>query len=358
MERVKVKGLGWKLGGILVLLVIIVIGFTTPLAPGVVSVQPALITQPGAVELAVTGYNTSFKSASPLHMWLVNLEDGDTLCPTSVEVTSEVSARVIFSNGVYVHPGEEASTYVLVASNTEDGIIFLRSAVTTVVAPADVVKPLVNDECIVPHAAKGAFNFPNKEILGESIRNLFFHVPMWFTMIGLFLISVVYAIRYLLYKNLEADAVSLQFVRVGLVFGFLGLTTGMLWAQYTWGAFWSGDVKQNMSAILLAIYLAYIVLRTSVNDVVQRARISSVYNIFAAASIIPLLFILPRMEQSLHPGSGGNPGFNAYDLDNHMRLLFYPAVIAWFLIGLWISRLSSRFALLEVKRALAGKRIG
>jgi heme exporter protein C len=90
------------------------------------------------------------------------------------------------------------------------------------------------------------------------------------------------------------------------------------------------------------VYLAYFVLRGSLDNEEQRARLSSVYNIFAFAAMVPLIFIIPRLEDSMHPGNGGNPGFNAYDLDSRMRLVFYPAVVAWFLIGAWIVSLRVR----------------
>jgi heme exporter protein C len=51
----------------------------------------------------------------------------------------------------------------------------------------------------------------------------------------------------------------------------------------------------------------------------------------------------------MHPGNGGNPGFNAYDLDSRMRLVFYPAVVAWFLIGLWIASLRIRVRNIQEK---------
>jgi heme exporter protein C len=65
--------------------------------------------------------------------------------------------------------------------------------------------------------------------------------------------------------------------------------------------------------------------------------------------MIPLIFIIPRLDDSMHPGNGGNPGFNAYDLDSRMRLIFYPAVIAWFLIGIWIVSLRVRYKAIEEK---------
>jgi heme exporter protein C len=59
--------------------------------------------------------------------------------------------------------------------------------------------------------------------------------------------------------------------------------------------------------------------------------------------MIPLIFIIPRMTSSMHPGSGGNPGFNMYDLDNRMRPIFYSAGVVWILIGIWIASQRIRF---------------
>ena len=127
------------------------------------------------------------------------------------------------------------------------------------------------------------------------------------------------------------------------------MITGMLWATYTWGTPWHGDPKQNGAAIALLVYLAYFILRGSVQNEEQRARLSAVYNIFAFAAMIPLIFIIPRLTSSMHPGSGGNPGFNMYDLDSNMRLVVYPAVTGWFLIGVWIVMLRIKMRLLEEK---------
>jgi heme exporter protein C len=193
------------------------------------------------------------------------------------------------------------------------------------------------------------FNVPRLNILNETVRALYFHVPMWFGMIFLFLVSVYYAVRFLRNPSLEYDRKSVEFANVGLVFGILGIVTGMLWANYTWGSPWHGDPKQNGAAIALLVYLAYFVLRGSIENEEQRARLSAVYNIFAFAAMIPLIFIIPRMTSSMHPGSGGNPGFNMYDLDSRMRLVFYPAVLAWLLIGWWIASMRCKIRTIEEK---------
>ena len=191
------------------------------------------------------------------------------------------------------------------------------------------------------------FDVPRLNILNETIRALYFHVPMWFGMVLLFGISVYYAIRYLRNPSSNFDIRSVEYANVGLVFGILGMITGMLWANYTWGSPWHGDPKQNGAAIALLVYLAYFILRGSIQNEEQKARLSAVYNIFAFAAMIPLIFIIPRLTSSMHPGSGGNPGFNMYDLDSKMRLVFYPAVIGWFLIGVWIVLLRVKMRELE-----------
>jgi len=191
---------------------------------------------------------------------------------------------------------------------------------------------------------------PRKYIVNETIRNLYFHVPMWMGMLTVFVVSVFYSVRYLRDGKEEYDLAAVECVNTGLVFYTLGLITGMLWARYTWGEFWSGDPKQNSAAIAFLLYCAYLVLRNSIDEEQKRAKISAIYNIFAFPIMIVLIFILPRMTDSLHPGSGGNPGFGGDDLDNHMKISFYPAMLGWSFIALWIATIRYRIRLIENKR--------
>lgn len=192
---------------------------------------------------------------------------------------------------------------------------------------------------------------PKLAILEESIRNLFYHVPMWFGMVLLLLGSMINAIKFLRKGNLTDDIKSAELANVGVLFGMMGIVTGMIWAKNTWGAYWTNDPKLNSAAIGMLMYFAYIVLRSSIEDEEKRARVSAVYNIFSFPIFVVLIFILPRLTASLHPGNGGNPGFNSYDLDSKLRLVFYPAVIGWTLIGYWIADLSIRKKLIEQKQS-------
>ncbi len=183
---------------------------------------------------------------------------------------------------------------------------------------------------------------PRLPILNETIRNLYFHVTMWFAMIIHMIVALVYSIKYLRSSEIKNDITAEQFSITAMVFGIAGLLTGMIWAKHTWGAYWVNDTKLNGAAAAMLIYSAYFILRNAIPDLMKRARISGVYLIFAFMMMLVFIFVLPRLTDSLHPGNGGNPAFSNYDLDRNMRLVFYPAVIGWSLLGVWITTLRIR----------------
>ena len=183
---------------------------------------------------------------------------------------------------------------------------------------------------------------PALPILHETIRNLYFHVTMWFAMMILLTAALVFSILYLANSNPKNDIYASEAVNVGLLFGTLGLVTGSIWAKFTWGAYWVNDAKLNGAAIGMLVYLAYAILRNSMDEEQKRARISAVYNILAYTMFMVFIMVMPRLVDSLHPGNGGNPGFGKYDLDSNMRMVFYPAVIGFTLLGVWILQILVR----------------
>jgi heme exporter protein C len=206
---------------------------------------------------------------------------------------------------------------------------------------------------------------PRLAILNETIRNLHFHVCMWFAMMILFIISFVHSIRYLRSGKYKYDIYAKNYAAVGCFFGILGYATGILWANYTWvtdqGQSLGSILKEPKligAAIALLIYGAYFVLRGSFTDMDKRARVSAVYNIFAFAMLFPSIWIIPRLVGSLHPGApggqGGNPALNFNDIDSRLRMVFYPAVAGWTLLGVWIVTLKIRLELIRDKTIIHG----
>ncbi len=195
-------------------------------------------------------------------------------------------------------------------------------------------------------------DIPRIQILEHTARNLYFHVPMWFTLMAAVTFSAYHSIRFLQTGNLVRDVRAREAALVGIVFGILGLLTGMVWARFTWyqgtNIWWNFDPKQTMAAVQLLIYGAYFVLRSAIEEPQKRGRIAAVYNLFALVTVPFLLFILPRQAPSLHPGADGNPAFSDFTAPE-MRWVLYPAFIAF--IGLfWVLYTQRvRFSLIKLR---------
>jgi heme exporter protein C len=341
----------WKYLCIALLLYAATAGMLIPLKPGIQDATPAIARAGQPLTMQITGYNTFFKSGSAdLTVWL-KLDSNHLVQANAVTAMDERHITAQFDLPRQLSDAPTGARLTLLTSDSKSGVAILPSAVfmdmDTSVATASTAAWVSKSPGL---AFKKDITFPYRNILYETIRNTYYHVPLWFAMMVLFGFSVYYSIMYLsgigkyrTYDELKAyDQKSAAYSEIGLSFGFLGLFTGMLWANYTWGTPWTGDVKLNMTAVLLAIYSAYFILRMAFYDRETAARLCAVYNIFAFASIIPLLFIIPRMQASLHPGNGGNPAMGGEDLDNTMRLVFYPAVIGFILLGVWLSDLNFR----------------
>jgi len=191
---------------------------------------------------------------------------------------------------------------------------------------------------------------PRLAILNETIRNLYYHVPLWWAMMFQMGVSLYYSAKYLKGENKKDEQFAYNAAFVGILLSIPGLITGSLWAKYTWGTWWTfQDPKLNGVAIGILIYVIYFILRASIIQEMTRARVSSVFNIFAFVMFMLFIMVFPRLTDSLHPGNGGNPAFGKYDLDNNMRLIFYPAVIGWMCFSGWILNILNRISLIKSK---------
>ncbi len=335
----------WKFLCIPLLLYALTAGVLIPLSPGIVSVNPNSTDRGTVISLDIITYNTHFKEDdNSLNVVLKN--ENNLICNNDITYISPTHLNVEFGIDPSIRTDNKKDFYNLIIYNEEDGTFFLRDAFAigrkdTLVGTAFKCLTILE---VVPAAGT---TIPNREILYESIRNLFFHVPMWFSMILIMLFAFVCSILYLANGKEVYDLIASTAAGVGLFFGMLGILTGMQWAKFTWGAPWVSDPKLNGAALGMLVYLAYFVLRGSLSNSRTRARVSSVYSVFAFVIFIVFIFVVPRMTDSLHPGSGGNPAFKTYDLDNTMRPIFYSAVLGFTILGFWMMSLVARYRSLQ-----------
>ncbi|HRE40730.1 MAG TPA: cytochrome c biogenesis protein CcsA [Ignavibacteria bacterium] len=189
---------------------------------------------------------------------------------------------------------------------------------------------------------------PHIPALGDKARVLYYHVPMSWISVVAFFMSMVYAVKYLRTRDPQYDVKQYSAAELGFVFCILATATGSLWAKFNWGAFWNWDPRQTSIFILLLIYGAYFVLRASLDNYEQKARLSSVYAILAFVTVPFFVFIMPRVVDTLHP----DPIVNSrgkIDMDPKMLYIFLTSLVGFTFLFLYMFQLKVKTEILNLK---------
>ncbi len=328
-------------------------GMLRPLNPGIKELSPISVKSGASVQIAVNTYNTHLKQGE-VNGYL-KLDSLYALPSKAVTVNGPSSGIFDFDIPAVFPDGQKSSNVTLIIASKTDGTFIRPDAIWIDLDSTKAIQAGMNWQKDIIKNLPVASNvgFPFRLILEETIRNVFYHVPLWFAMFILYSIAAFQGLKFIRKNKAEDLMKSYSYNRVGFYFGILGLLTGSVWARFTWGTFWTGDIKLNMTAIAMLIYAAYFILWNSFKDDQLRGRICSVYSIFAFVAMIPLIFVIPRLYDSLHPGNGGNPALGGEDLDNTLRTVFYPAVIAFTCLGLWLVNLT--YKLTRINHKLLGE---
>jgi heme exporter protein C len=176
---------------------------------------------------------------------------------------------------------------------------------------------------------------PLAEGLGEYTRILYFHVPVaWVTVLA-FLIGAAYSIVYLKKRDILYDKIAESASQLGLIYCILATVTGSIWAKVSWGSFWNWDPRETSIFILLLIYAAYFALRSAIEGEDRKATLGSVYSIFAFVTVPFFVFVVPRIQSSLHP----DPLINArakINMDSKMLITFLSSLFGFTVFFFWI----------------------
>ncbi len=340
----------WKYLGAALVLYAIIVGISRPLNPGILQIDPIALEAGQTYDLNIATYNTNFTNGSDVDAF-IKINDTFGIQSQSVVILEHNELKASFVIPEKLPSILQRERYSIILSADGLGTFIRPSALSIVQKEIDLNGAIAawpsNDFGKFKRADRA--QFPFRAILYESLRNLFYHVPMWFGMTFLLLGSLVSSVLYLKDNNIERDMMASSMIKVAVLYGILGCATGAIWARGTWGTWWTfQEIKLNVSAATLLLYFAYFLLRAAIDDEILKAKISSVYSIIGFVAAVFLLFVLPRMVgDSLHPGNGGNPGFGGEDLDSTLRTVFYPAVIGWTLLGFWLAQLSYRSEILQ-----------
>lgn len=189
---------------------------------------------------------------------------------------------------------------------------------------------------------------PQKE-LGDISRIFFFHVPVaWVTVLA-FLVAMINSVLYLSKKNPVYDIQAAVSSQVGFLFAILATISGAIFAKNAWGSFWNWDPRETSVFILLLIYGAYLALRSALEAEDRKANLSAVYSILAFITVPFLVFVVPRVFQSLHPTDTIVNSQIKFQMPPLLLLIFLGSLLGFSLLFFWIYNLEVKLNILYKK---------
>lgn len=173
--------------------------------------------------------------------------------------------------------------------------------------------------------------------LGEMSRVIYFHIPPSWLLVVALLVSFIASIIYLIKENDHLDRLAHRSAEIGLLFSIIATVTGSIYAYFAWGSAWNWDPKETTIVVLIVLYIAYLALRSSISNDKLRPRISAVYSIVAFLTLPFLMFVIPRITNSLHTGGGAGTS-----LTNEMRIGVYGMTIGLLILYILLLNLAMR----------------
>jgi heme exporter protein C len=175
------------------------------------------------------------------------------------------------------------------------------------------------------------FYAPTEAVMGPVQRVFYFHVASgWVGMLG-FMVAAVAGVIYLKTGRRIWDIVGLSAVEIGIVFVFITIVMGSIWARPVWNTWWTWDPRLTTAAVMELIYAAYMMLRQGIEDPDRRARYGAVYAIVGFTSV-PLTFLSARLFRTIHPiviGTNQPGSTGSFDMTPRMLQTFLFSLVTF-----------------------------
>src|SRR3954466_6752578 len=137
---------------------------------------------------------------------------------------------------------------------------------------------------------------------GNAYRIIFIHVAAaWMSMFIYLVMAFWCAVGFAMNTRLSF-MMALALAPTGALFTFIALWTGALWGKPTWGTYWVWDARLTSELILLFLYLGFIALQASIDDVRRGDRAGAVLAIVGVVNV-PIIYYSVQWWNTLHQGA-------------------------------------------------------
>ncbi|MDE2059212.1 MAG: cytochrome c biogenesis protein CcsA [candidate division NC10 bacterium] len=169
---------------------------------------------------------------------------------------------------------------------------------------------------------------------GEVQRLMYLHVPLILVSYLAFFVVFVASVLYLWRRHRQHDAIARSSAEIGVLFTALSIAVGSIWGRPTWGAWWTWDARLTTTAILLLMFLGYLMLRALVDDPLRGATFCAVLGIIGFLDV-PIIHMSVVWWRTLHqPASILRPGPSMVAMD--MQVALYSNVVAFGLLYVYL----------------------
>ena len=195
---------------------------------------------------------------------------------------------------------------------------------------------------LVMVALYGVFLYaPTEKVMGEVQRIFYFHVAAGWNSFLAFFGVFVGGVGYLVTRNTVWDGVAAASAEIGVLYTTIVLTTGPLWAKPVWNTWWPwGDPRVMTELVLWLLYVAYLVLRSSLSEGERKYRYCAVFGIIGFLDV-PVVWFSIRWWRTIHPVVITSTGA---ELEPEMVQVLVVSVVAFatLYVTLLLLRLSMR----------------
>jgi heme exporter protein C len=143
---------------------------------------------------------------------------------------------------------------------------------------------------------------PREVIQGNVQRIMYLHVPSVLTAYLAFGLVLLGSTGYLATRRPGWDRLAASAAEIGVLFTAVTIVSGSIWGRPTWGVWWTWDARLTSTAVLLFVYVGYLLLRAMVDEREARARYAAVVGIVGAANI-PIVHFSVKWWRALHQPS-------------------------------------------------------
>ena len=145
------------------------------------------------------------------------------------------------------------------------------------------------------------FTAPEDYQQGDTVRVMFIHVPAaWLSMFAYICLGIA-SFLSLVVRHALADAAAKSAAPLGAGFTALALITGSLWGRPMWGTWWVWDARLTSVLVLFLFYLAYMALRSALDDETKAARACAILALVGLVNL-PVVHWSVNWWNSLHQG--------------------------------------------------------